>query len=108
MQSIVDLTAEMPVRGDAHVAMLDMTPPTPGQIDAAVRAINRLVDRRPTLVCCALGYSRTAVASAAWLMAAGHASSAGEAIAQVRRARPQVVLRPHHVSSLEEWAKQRN
>jgi len=102
--SVVVLAPELPMRGDAHIAMLDLSPPTEEQIEAAVRAIVRLAPRRPTLVCCALGYSRSAVAAAAWLMAAGHAADTGDAIHQVRRARPQVVIGPEFRLSLERWA----
>lgn len=105
MNSVVDLAPELTIRGDAHVAMLDLTPPTEEQLNEAVRAIMSLAGQRPTLVCCALGYSRSAVASAAWLMAAGHAANTEDALEQVRRARPQVVVGPKFKLRLEEWAK---
>ena len=108
MNSVVALAPELPTRGDAHVAMLDLMPPTEEQLDAAVGAIMSLAGRRPTLVCCALGYSRSAVASAAWLMAAGHASNCDAALEQVRRARPQVVIGPDFKSRLEQWAEKHN
>jgi hypothetical protein len=108
MNSVVHLAPELPIRGDVHVAMLDLTPPTEEQLDAAVRAIKELAGQRPTLVCCALGYSRSAVASAAWLIAAGHATTTDEAIDQVRRARPQVVVGPSYKLRLEQWAERRN
>jgi hypothetical protein len=108
IQSVVALAPELPVAGDASVAMLDLVPPSAAQLDAAVEAISRLQDCRPTLVCCALGYSRAAIASAAWLIAAGHAGSVSSALEQVRRARPQVVLRPEFESRLNEWAEARN
>jgi hypothetical protein len=107
MNSVVALAPELPIRGDAHVAMLDLTPPAVEQLDAAVRAIMSLADQRPTLVCCALGYSRSAVASAAWLIAAGHAANPDDALEQVRRARQQVVVRPDFKQCLEQWAKRR-
>jgi protein-tyrosine phosphatase len=108
MNSVVALAPELATRSDAHVAMLDLTPPTEEQLDAAVRAIARLAGQRPTLVCCALGYSRSAVASAAWLVAAGHAVNIDDALAQVRRARPQVVVRSSFKLRLEQWAEHRN
>jgi len=108
IKSVVDLTAEMPVRSDAHIAMLDLVPPTHEQLDAAVRAIADLSSQRPTLVCCALGYSRSAITSAAWLVAAGHAASADEALAQVSRARPQVVVTRDLALRLQQWVARRN
>jgi hypothetical protein len=108
MNSVVSLAPELPIRGDAHVAMLDQSPPTEDQLEVAVGAIMNLAERRPTLVCCALGYSRSAIVSAAWLIAAGHAADPEDAIEQVRRARPQVVIRPKFKLRLEQWAQQRN
>jgi|ERR1035437_1082310 protein-tyrosine phosphatase len=108
MNSVLDLARELPIRGDAHVAMLDLLPPTHDQLDAAVRAIMKLAGRRPTLVCCALGYSRSAVAAAAWLIAAGYAANTEDALAQVRLARPQVVVGPKFKLRLEQWAERRN
>ena len=44
------------------------------------------------LVCCALGYSRSAAAVATWLLASGRAATIDEAVAELRRVRPRVVL----------------
>jgi hypothetical protein len=107
INSVVQLAPELPIRGDAHVAMLDLLPPTEEQLDAAVRAIEELAGQRPTLVCCALGYSRSAIASAAWLISVGHAANAEDALDQVRRARPQVVVGPKFRLRLEQWARRR-
>jgi hypothetical protein len=104
MNSVVTLAPELPIRGAAHIPMLDLLPPTEAQLEAAVRAIMTLADRRPTLVCCALGYSRSAIAAAAWLIAAGHATDTDDAIEQVRRARPQIVMRPPFKLRLEQWS----
>lgn len=89
-QTIVDLTAELPVRAEHHVPILDLTVPREDQMARAVRAIGEAP--RPVLVCCALGYSRSATVAAAWLLQAGHAATAEAAIAKVRRARPQIVM----------------
>jgi membrane-associated phospholipid phosphatase len=104
----VDLTAEFPFasRGTcyASVAQLDLTVPTPEQLARAVRAIDHAVARGPALVCCALGFSRSAAAAAAWLLASGRAPDVPSAIAQVRRARPGVVLGPSYAEALERYA----
>jgi protein-tyrosine phosphatase len=52
------------------------------------------------LVCCALGYSRSACAVAAWLLASGRARDVDAAIATVRAARQLVVLDSGHVAAL--------
>lgn len=108
MNSVVVLAPELSIRGDMHVAMLDLSPPTEEQLEAAARAIMSLAGRRPTLVCCALGYSRSAIASAAWLIAAGHAANTDDALDQVRKARPRVVIGPKFKLRLEQWAERRN
>ena len=108
MNSVVGLAPELRIRADAHVAMMDLAPPAPDQLDAAVGAIMGLAGRRPTLVCCSLGYSRSAAAAAAWLLAAGHAANPEDALDRVRRARPQVVAGPELVRCLKQWAEGRN
>ena len=63
MRSIVDLTAELTLKSDASIPILDLTEPNDTQLDAAVKAIE--LAARPTLICCALGYSRAAAVAAA-------------------------------------------
>ncbi len=104
-RSVVDVTAELPVRVAGvdyrGVPMLDLLPPTIEQLDAAVKAIDE--SERPTLVCCALGYSRSAAAVAAWMMASGRACSTDDAIAAICARRPRIALGPAHRARLEEW-----
>jgi protein-tyrosine phosphatase/membrane-associated phospholipid phosphatase len=109
--SIVDLTGELSFdpAGAAYrsVPMLDLLVPDLRQLAAAVQAIDELSTIRPTLVCCAGGYSRSAMAVAAWLLARGKAGTVGEAIAQIRARRPRIVLGPAHRARLEEWIQAR-
>lgn len=96
--AVVDLCAELPVNAaGVHyevVPMLDLTAPDPARLRAAVLAIDAARRQGPTLVCCALGYSRSALACVAWLVYAGEARDVDEASARVRQARPGVVLKP--------------
>jgi protein-tyrosine phosphatase len=105
--SLVDLVAELPVDiegvGYRSVPMLDMVVPTVVQLNRAVRAIDDLSEMRPTLVFCAVGYSRSAATVAAWLIASGKATSVDEAIVQIRTRRPRIVLGTEHRARLEEW-----
>jgi Dual specificity phosphatase, catalytic domain len=103
---IVDVSAElsapagMPTR---CVPMLDLIAPTPAQLTAAVEAIDaQLRDDGDVLVCCALGYSRSAAAVAAWLLQTGRAENADAAIACIRRQRPQLVLHAAHRQALSQ------
>jgi len=108
-RSFVDLNAELPVAtaGLSYraVPMLDLLPPTVEQLEAAVKAIQE--SERPTLVCCALGYSRSAAAVAAWLVASGRSSSVEGAISQIAARRPQIALGPAHRARLDDWCCRR-
>jgi protein-tyrosine phosphatase len=112
IESVVDVTAELPPdttgitwRG---VPMLDLLTPTPAQLDAAVKAIDELSLQRPTMVFCALGYSRSAASVAAWLVASGEAASVDEAIGIVQAKRPSIVLTRRYREGLAEWASRRS
>ncbi len=95
-RSVVDLSAELRIdaRGAdcGQVPMLDLLAPSPEQLRQAVAAIENFERQRPTLVCCALGFSRSASSIAAWLVATGRASCAGEATGMIRRRQPRIVI----------------
>jgi protein-tyrosine phosphatase/membrane-associated phospholipid phosphatase len=103
--SLVDMTAEIGAnpagRFYATFPVLDLTVPDPASCQQAAQTIEQLRLRGPVLVACALGYSRSATAVAAWLLCTGRATSVDDAIAQVHRARPQVVLTAAHRAVLE-------
>ena len=94
--SMVDLTAELPVDTTGivfrSVPMLDLVAPSVEELEAAVEAIDELSSTRPTLICCALGYSRSAAALAAWLSASGRSSSLTDAIELITAHRPHGLL----------------
>ena len=91
--AIVDLCAELPgSAGSRTIPLLDLVAPTPESLAVAATAIEQARAAGPVLVCCALGYGRSAAAVAAWLMATGRATSVEEAVDRIRRARPRVVL----------------
>lgn len=105
--SLVDVSAELPARpGDRPyrvVPVLDLVVPSVDEIAAGVEALASFASCRPTLVACALGYSRSATVAAAWLVEARHASSVDEAISLVGRARPGFALSPAHRERLHAW-----
>lgn len=107
VRSIVDVSAELPCdsRGIGYrvVPMLDLIAPPARKLAEAAEAIESSLPRGPVLVCCALGFSRSALAVAAWLLRSGRAALAEEAIAQIRRARPGVVLNAGHIRTIEEF-----
>ena len=107
---LVSLSAELQVPRDAAgarcVPLLDLVVPPSQRLRRAAAAIEgqrRAARGGPVWVCCALGFSRSAAATIAWLGTHGVASAAdglATAEAAVRRARPQIVLRPAWFAAL--------
>jgi protein-tyrosine phosphatase len=86
--SIVDVTAELSLPGATNVPILDFGPRNEAQIEAASAALEAAP--RPTLVCCALGVSRSSAVAAHWLHVTGRAPSLEAARAHLKSIRPQV------------------
>ena len=120
--AIVDLAAELSLPRNARrrivtasattretdvavFPVLDLTLPPPHVLDDAAHAIERLRAQGPVLVCCALGYSRSACAAAAWLLATGRAASVAAALARIQAAREHVVLDAGHAAVLAPLAR---
>ncbi|AZC25135.1 Ser/Thr and Tyr protein phosphatase (dual specificity) [Pseudomonas sessilinigenes] len=104
--AVLDLCAELSLDGRPLAAyrslpVLDLCAPSPAQCLEAAKAIEDLRQHGPLLVCCALGYSRSATALAAWLLHSGRASSVDGAIVQLQRARPHIVLQAAHRQALQ-------
>lgn len=93
---ILDVSAELSVRHPRLHALpqLDLVVPAAAQLRAAAEHLQRLAGQGSVLVCCALGYSRSAAVVLAWLCLSGRAPSVAAAADLLRRARPQVVLKP--------------
>jgi protein-tyrosine phosphatase len=110
-RSLVDLVAELPLdhAGIVYraVPLLDLVAPSPEEIAAAVAAVDELAGERPTLLCCALGYGRSATVAAAWLVASGRTADPDEAIDQIRRVRLGVAISPAHRRQLAAWHESR-
>jgi len=103
--ALVDLCAELPLQHTPQhycsLPSLDLLAPDALTCQHAAEAIERLRHKGPVLVCCALGYSRSATAVAAWLLHSGSCQSVDAAVALIRQARPQVVLGPQHLAALQ-------
>ncbi|KAG1270787.1 hypothetical protein G6F65_012859 [Rhizopus arrhizus] len=104
LRGVVDVCAELSCRAPgaayARVPMLDLVVPTPAQLREAAEAIERLRAQGPLLVCCALGYSRSAASVATWLLCSGRATDADAAVAIVRSARRSIVLHDSHLQAI--------
>lgn len=102
--ALLDLTAEFSTpKGDwasASLPWLDLLPPSTPDLRLAADAIERLREHGPLLVSCALGYSRSAVAVAGWLLRTGRVASVADAVTMISAQRPQIVLGPAHQAAL--------
>jgi protein-tyrosine phosphatase/membrane-associated phospholipid phosphatase len=109
--AIVDLTAEFsesePFRRLAYlnVPVLDLTAPTQAQLADIVAFIDAHARRGMVYVHCKAGYSRSAAAVGAYLMATRPALSPGAVGAILRAARPSIVVRPEIALALQRFAK---
>lgn len=108
-RGLLDLTAEFDAsstslaRRHVSVPMLDLIAPSREQLERAVHALNALCPHAPVLVHCALGYSRSALVIAAWLLRRGLAATPRQALELVRAARPQIVFPPSYEALLNEF-----
>ena len=111
--AVLDLTAEFSEAAlflklpYANVAILDLTAPTLEQLRTATAFIAEHARTGTVYVHCKIGYSRSAAAVGAHLLAAGQARTAGDAEAWLRRARPSIVIRPEAMEALRRFAMAR-
>jgi protein-tyrosine phosphatase/membrane-associated phospholipid phosphatase len=101
---VLDLCAELPCPhpGVQVQPLLDLVAPAPQALRQAADQLDRLAAQGPVLVCCALGYSRSAAVVATWLHRSGRAASVADALDQVRRARPGVVMKAPLVHAIQQ------
>jgi predicted protein tyrosine phosphatase len=104
--AVVDLTAEFSESSELRalpylqIPVLDLTAPTPQQIDQAVAFISHHENNGIVYVHCKIGYSRTAAIAGAYLLASGQVDSVEQAVAALRQARPSIVTRPETLAAL--------
>ena len=112
VRAVLDLTGECEAppafRAIAYrnIPILDLTIPTPRQFADAVDFIRaHATDGQKVYLHCKLGRSRSAAVAAAYLIAEGIAKDAEEAVALVRKARPEIVIGPPTLAALERYAR---
>lgn len=103
--ALVDLCAELPsnTQGKPYrsLPVLDLTAPSTHTCQTAAQAIEELRQHGAVLVYCALGYSRSATAIAAWLLETERCATLEEALTCVRHAQPNIVLKQTHRAALK-------
>ena len=104
--AVVDVTCEFPRRafeGEWHcVPMLDLVAPDAASLRQAADRIESARRRGPVLVCCALGYGRSAAALAVWLVLSKRAADPATALAHLKQARPRLAVNPQQVQAVTE------
>ncbi|GAB2901249.1 phosphatase PAP2/dual specificity phosphatase family protein [Uliginosibacterium flavum] len=105
---VVDLCAELSLpaspRAASSLPVMDLIPLSPAQLTSAAQAIEEARQQGLGVwVCCALGFSRSAACVAAWLVQ-HRGFTPEEALAAIRRVRPQVVLKTEQFHDLTRLA----
>ncbi|SQI35300.1 Predicted protein tyrosine phosphatase [Providencia alcalifaciens] len=85
---------------------IDLLPLSPEDIEKAIRTMDKLAQSGTVYVHCKLGYSRSATVVVAWLVHQNMAKNIEDAIAQVERVRPQVILNSATIEQLHHWYQQ--
>jgi protein-tyrosine phosphatase len=88
--------------------VLDLTAPTPEQLDASTTFVREHARNGVVYVHCKAGYSRSAAVVGSHLIREGLAKDATEAAAILRARRPGIVLRPEVLATLDAQAAHGN
>ncbi|HJQ57613.1 MAG TPA: phosphatase PAP2/dual specificity phosphatase family protein [Vineibacter sp.] len=95
-RALLDLSAELfaprGVPTYRSQPALDLVPLDATALRRAAETIDDLQREGAVLVCCALGYGRSAAAIAAWLVQTGRAADTDAALARLRTVRPRIAL----------------
>lgn len=108
--AVLDLTAEFsaaaPLRNLTYrnIPVLDLTAPSPAQLEEMVRFIDEEARTGIVYIHCKIGYSRTAAAAGAYLLWSGKAGSVPEAVEHLREVRPTIIVRPEIVAALTDFS----
>ena len=106
LPAVLDVCAEYPrprYRG-AYCALplLDMVAPSENDLMQAALLLEALRRKHgKVLTCCALGYGRSAAVVLTWLLAFGGCRDLAQATAELKQARPQMVLPPETAKAVE-------
>ncbi|WP_392423319.1 phosphatase PAP2/dual specificity phosphatase family protein [Eikenella halliae] len=106
LPAVLDVCAEYPrphYRGAYRVLpLLDMVAPSENDLVQAALLLEALRRQHgKVLTCCALGYGRSAAVVLTWLLVYGGCRDLAQATAELKQARPQMVLPPETAKAVE-------
>jgi protein-tyrosine phosphatase/membrane-associated phospholipid phosphatase len=90
-----------------NIPILDLTAPTQEQLAVMASFIAEQARAGVVYVHCKIGYSRSAAAVGAWLLASGQSRTVEETVARLRAIRPSIVIRPEVMNALARFAASR-
>ncbi|MTC38242.1 hypothetical protein GKR70_06790 [Providencia alcalifaciens] len=111
-QAVLDMTCEWSRniysygKNYCSQPQIDLLPLSPEDIEKAIRTMDKLAQSGTVYVHCKLGYSRSATVVVAWLVHQNMEKNIEDAIAQVERVRPQVILNSATIEQLHHWYQQ--
>jgi predicted protein tyrosine phosphatase/membrane-associated phospholipid phosphatase len=111
VRAVLDVTAEFSAAKAfrsiryRNVAILDLTAPTTKQLHEIVDFIREESEHGAVYVHCKVGYSRSAAAVGAYLLASNRAQSVDEALAMLRQVRPSIIVRPEIIAALSTFKR---
>ena len=106
LPAVLDVCAEYPrprYRGAYRVLpLLDMVAPSENDLMQAASLLEALRRKHgKVLTCCALGYGRSAAVVLTWLLVYGGCRDLAQATAELKQARPQMMLPPETAKAVE-------
>lgn len=108
--AVMDLTAEfsepkaLREMNYLNLPLLDLTAPSEAELDQAIQFIDTQIGDGKVYVHCKIGYSRTAAVAGSYLLHAGHARDANDAISKLQQARPSIIIRPEARATIQRYA----
>lgn len=112
--AVLDLTAEFSEAQPflavtyRNLPILDLTAPTMEQLHAAACFIAAQTAHGTVYVHCKIGYSRSAAAVGAYLLASGQVTTVADVVAHLRQVRPALIVRPEVWKALQTFAQAAN
>ena len=111
--AVLDLTSEFSETREflevnyLNIPILDLTGLPGRQLAEAVEFITKHAEKGVVYVHCKIGYSRSAAAVGAYLLASGRAAAIEESLTIQRNARPKIVFRTEVVEALKEFLQRK-